>query len=82
MTSVSLTEHDTLNVETLFDGTRQDPGKRGKITGISTSNFLPQELISGFVRGICEALHGYYTQLPPELREHKKQIVASGNGFR
>lgn len=82
MTSVSLTEHDTLNVETLFDGTPQDPGKRGKITGISTSNFLPQELISGFARGICEALHGYYTQLPPELREHKKQIVASGNGFR
>lgn len=82
MTSVPYLADSALCVETLFDGTRQDPDKRGKITGISTSNFLPQELICGFARGICDALYGYYRLLPPDLKEGRTHIVASGNGFR
>lgn len=82
MLSVPYLADSTLSVETLFDGTRQDPGKRGSVTGISSSNFTPQELICGFARGICDALHAYYRLLPPSLQENKTHIVASGNGLR
>lgn len=71
-----------LKVETQFDGTRQNPGKRGSITGISSTNFLPGNLVEGFLHGICDALYNYYTLLPEELRADKKMIVASGNGLR
>ena len=82
MMSVPYLADSALSVETLFDGTRQDPGKRGSVTGISSSNFTPQELICGFARGICDALHAYYRLLPPSLQENKTHIVASGNGLR
>ena len=82
MTSLPIPEESTLSVDTLFDGTRQNPEKRGQITGISTSNFLPQELISGFVRGICDALYHHYMHLPSTLLKGRTHIVASGNGFR
>lgn len=83
MTSLpSLGDDASLRVDTLFDGTRQHPGKRGAITGISTSNLRPQALVAGFARGICEALYGYYRLLPPSLREARTHIVASGNGLR
>lgn len=82
MTSVPYLSESSLTVETLFDGSRQNPDERGRITGISASNFLPRELICGFVRGVCDALYGYYRLLPVSLLEEKAYIVASGNGFR
>lgn len=71
-----------LKVETQFDGTRQNPEKRGSITGISSTNFLPGNLVEGFMHGISEALYAYYRLLPESLRANKKMIVASGNGLR
>ncbi len=71
-----------LKVETQFDGTRQHPEKRGSITGISSTNFLPGNLVEGFLYGISEALYRYYRLLPDSLRANKKMIVASGNGLR
>lgn len=71
-----------LKVETQFDGTRQNPEKRGSITGISSTNFLPGNLVEGFLHGISEALYRYYCLLPDSLRANKKMIVASGNGLR
>lgn len=83
ITSVPSLQSDLpLTVSTLFDGTRQAHDKRGEITGISTSNFLPQELVRGFARGISEALHRYYASLPEEIKEEKTHIVASGNGMK
>lgn len=83
MMSISSIKSDgELCVSTLFNGTRLNPDERGVITGISVSNFLPQELVKGFARGICDALYGYYALLPEEIKKSKTHIVASGNGFR
>lgn len=71
-----------LKVETQFDGTRQNPEKRGSITGISSTNLLPGNMVEGFLRGICEALFYYYRLLPESLRRDRTAIVASGNGMR
>ncbi len=71
-----------LTVDTRFDGTRQDPAKRGGISGISSTNFLPGNLVEGFLSGISIALYDYYKLLPASIRENKKMIVASGNGLR
>ena len=71
-----------LKIQTQFNGTRQNPEKRGSITNISSTNFLPGNLYEGFMRGISEALYDYYSLLPDSVRLGKKVIVASGNGLR
>ena len=83
MMSIPSLKSDTpLKVSTLFDGTRLNPDKRGAITDISISNLLPQELVTGFARGISDALYNYYTLLPENIKVSKTHIVASGNGLR
>ncbi|MGN6494835.1 MAG: sedoheptulokinase, partial [Agriterribacter sp.] len=42
-----------LTVTTLFNGSRSDPFDRGSISNISASNFTAENLILGFMRGIC-----------------------------
>lgn len=62
MTSVPYKEDvcDLPIVETLFDGTRFAPWKRGYIENISLSNFTPENLILGFLKGISRELHDFY----------------------
>ncbi len=73
---------DRLKVDTRFDGTRIDPNSRGCISEISSTNFLPGNLVDGFICGLSEALYNYYMLFPESLKKNKTHIVASGNGMR
>lgn len=75
-------EPDDLQVETLFDGTRRSPGKRGKITRISRLNWTPRQLILGFLKGMSRELHDFYRLLPPSAQKGKTRLVGSGNGLK
>lgn len=84
MTSIPYQKDSEYNliVETLFDGTRSNPNKRGKITHISTSNFTPENLIIGFVKGMSEGLYHYFQLLPESIKANKNILVGSGNGIK
>lgn len=73
---------DDLTIETLFDGTRLHPDKRGQIANISLSNLTPENIILGFVKGVCEALYNYYKLIPESIRKEKTMLVGSGNGIK
>jgi sedoheptulokinase len=69
-----------LLVNTLFEGTREDPSLRGWIQNISESNFTPANLAAGFLEGIaCELYRLYQPVL--EYKKHER-LVGSGNGVR
>lgn len=73
---------EDLIVETLFDGTRLHPEKRGKITNVSLSNLTPENLIIGFLKGISGTLHHFYQQMPESLKKDKTLLIGSGNGIK
>ena len=68
----------TLNVETLFAGTRTDPDKRASVTNLSEDNFTPSQLTLGVLKGIADELNMMYNK----MNEKKTGVVASGNGVR
>lgn len=84
MTSVTYKDDssDLPMVETLFDGTRSAPDKRGRIENISTHNFTPDNLIIGLLKGICRELYQFYQALPGEVRNAKSVLVGSGNALK
>jgi len=72
---------EELVVHTLFNGTRMDPSAKGSILQISADNFSPQNLMLGFVRGICCELYNHYQSIPDYLKKNKIKIVGSGNAL-
>ncbi len=70
----------TVNCE--FCGTRENPKIRGSITNIDDSNFTPENLICGFLKGVCDELYGMYEAAKPILAFEPKNLVCSGNGLR
>ncbi len=73
---------ESLTAETLFLGTRENPGKRGSIANISASNLTPQNLILAFVQGVCSELYDFFELLPETLKQDKTILVGSGNGLK
>ncbi len=71
-----------LEVCTTFSGTRQNPAKRGSICGISESNFTPELLTYGVLKGMAEELYGMYEKMLEAGCERAKTFTASGNGLR
>jgi sedoheptulokinase len=71
-----------LDVCTSFDGTRIDPLKMGSIQNIDSTNFTPQNLTIGFMRGICQELFDFYLLLPESLRKGLSILVGTGNALR
>lgn len=69
-------------VETLFNGTRCSPEKRGSIKNMSLNNFTPENLILGFLKGISRELYNYYQRLPKEIKKGKNRIIGSGNALK
>jgi len=69
-------------VETLFNGTRFAPDRRGLIENISSDNFTPENLILGFLKGISRELYNFYQHLPEEIKSKKTMIVGSGNALK
>ncbi len=75
-------QKNDLQVDTLFDGTRLHPNSRGKIINISRSNWTPENLILGFLRGISQELFDFYELLPSSIKKGKDLLIGSGNGIR
>jgi sedoheptulokinase len=69
-------------VKTLFDGTRSVPYERGYIGNLSLSNFTPENLIVGFLKGISRELYDFYDSLPDGIKKTKNNIVGSGNALK
>jgi len=78
----SAVSNDFPVVETTFNGTRLEPSKRGAIFNISTTNFTPENLITGFLKGIASELYAFYERIPDEIKKNKNTLVGSGNGLK
>ncbi len=76
-------EHeDTMDVSTLFHGTRMDPSLRGSITNISENNFTPEDMTYGVLRGMVKELYEMYQLVYQKTGIRATHLVASGNGLR
>lgn len=73
---------DAPTVTTLFNGSRSNPLSRGSISNISTTNFTAEDLILGFMRGICNEVYDFYNTVPHELKVGKDILVGSGNAIK
>ena len=69
-------------VATTFSGTRNDPGERGRITGIGTENFCPGAMTVGVITGILDELYQQYQKMCELTGKKAKRMVGSGNGLR
>lgn len=73
---------EKLNIDTRFAGTRSDPSIRGVISSISMNNLRPDYLVAGFLDGIANELHNFYSMMPHSMRIKMISFVGSGNGIR
>lgn len=71
-----------LDVNTQFLGTRKDPARRGTINGITPSNFTPDYLVDGFLRGIVAEVNGFYNDLRNATGDNRRVVVGVGNALR
>lgn len=71
-----------MQVVTTFSGTRQEPSRRGSITGISESNFTPELLTYGVLKGMAEELYAMYERMLEAGCHQAASFTASGNGLR
>jgi sedoheptulokinase len=78
----NLNLREALMVETQFKGTREDSSIRGSIKNISVKNFTPENLIFGFLRGICNELYNFFEEFPEKDRKKVSYLVGSGNAIR
>ena len=69
-------------VKTTFDGTRSAPYERGLINNISIDNFTPENVIIGFLKGICGELYSFYRDIPESIKDTKSSITGSGNALK
>lgn len=69
-------------VDTAFSGTRNDPSRRGMITGIGVENFHPGALTAGVIYGILGELHEQYEQMCQLTGKKSTRLAGSGNGIR
>lgn len=72
----------TLDVSTLFSGTRLNPEKRGSVSNISTENLTMANLCDGFMWGMAEELYSMYNEIKPYVQNEKTLLIGSGNGIR
>lgn len=73
---------EPLIVDTAFSGTRNDPAKRGSITGINIDNLTMANLCHGVMNGMADELYGLYAQMKSFIHTMPDRIIGSGNGIR
>lgn len=73
---------DFPRVNTCFDGTRNDPTKRGSIDNISIDNFTPGQFAFGILHGMADELFEMYSACLGEGLAPKSRLIGSGNGLR
>ena len=71
-----------LEVWTCFQGTRTDPELRGSICGLSETNFLPENLVLGVLRGIAQEYYGFCQTIYDGTGLRAERLVGSGGGIR
>lgn len=83
MTAVLDNGTDTdLRFDTLFCGTRHQPGRRAVISNLSPDNFTPAHFIRGVLRGVVEELYGYFQEILTLSDLPVTHIYCSGNLIR
>jgi len=82
MNYLAMSDTASLDVDTRFSGTRNNPDIRGGIIGIDMTNFTPGALTKGMLCGMANELYSLYLAVSPECRKNVKEIVASGNALR
>lgn len=69
-------------VRPTFSGTRDNPHKKGSISGIDIKNFHPAALTIGVIKGIVEELRDSYDQMCAITGRTARCLVGSGNALR
>jgi sugar (pentulose or hexulose) kinase len=70
-------------VEPLLTGTREEPGRRGKMDGIGTANFSPGHLSRAVLEGmIAQFRQLYELGVKAVGLEERSLLVGAGNGIR
>lgn len=72
---------DLPKVASFFNGKRTDSRARGVISNISLTNFTPENLIVGFIKGIVDEIFEFYQKIPEKLKR-KKFLIGAGNTIR
>lgn len=80
MEDTAFTE-DLPRVATFFNGKRTDSRARGVISNLSLTNFTPENLIVGFIKGIVAEIFEFYQKLPEKLKR-EKFLIGAGNTIR
>lgn len=75
-------KENAICVDTRFSGTRENPLRKGSITGLDVHNFTPASMIYGVLDGMAQELYDMYTGIDDKLLTGKTVMVASGNGIR
>ncbi|MBT2293709.1 hypothetical protein J7E73_32380 [Paenibacillus albidus] len=72
-----------LTVNPQFLGSRQNPGARGSIEGITPENFTPGNLTHSFLQGMLDELLVFYMKLQQQQTAQPFQyLIGSGNALR
>jgi sugar (pentulose or hexulose) kinase len=71
-----------LQVEPLLTGTREEPGRRGKMDGIGTANFSPGHLSRAILEGMVAQFRQLYEGANSVGVEERRLLVGAGNGIR
>jgi sedoheptulokinase len=80
MEDTALTK-DLPKVAPFFNGRRTDPRARGVISNLSLTNFTPENLIVGFIKGIVDEIFEFYQKIPVKLKR-KQFLIGAGNTIR
>jgi sedoheptulokinase len=75
-------EPGTLQFNTRFRGTRENPSLTGGISNLVLENFTPEEFIYGVLGGIAEELVTFHRAMREQGAAEPKYLIGSGNGIR
>lgn len=73
---------NSLLVDTRFSGSREEPRRKGTISGITPHNFKIENLVNGLYRGIAQEMLDFYEKVPAPLRADTSRIVGTGNALK
>lgn len=72
----------TLLADTRFSGSREEPQRKGAITGITPQNFKIENLARAFYQGIAQEMLDFYEKVPARLRADKIRLVGAGGALK
>lgn len=82
MAQKAMKENLEMQVNTTFQGTRQNPQQRGSILEISENNFTPEGLTVGVLKGMAQELFHLFLNIQAGTGIQVRKLIASGNGLR